>query len=571
MSGNGHNLPDGVEGEKTLLSLWGKVKYFWEKKSGIVGLIELYLVGVLWGIGTIIAKIFFQSGFNALQVAFIRTFVGALGLLALILAIKRPDLLKVKKDKWLLLMNGASYALMYFAFLVAINISVAHGTILLIAAPIFVAILSPIFLEEELHKNTIYAVIFTVIGIGFLILSSVKFEGNVSATKMLFSDLMGITAGFFAAFYIMSGRKLKRSYEPLSVSFWSMAVASFLFALPFIFVKPPSPHMFNTQLVLWALFLGFVINGLGTYLNMDGVRKVIAQRAVIIQMILDPLVSIVLAWLIFGEKHGISVFIGGIFMVIGLYIATREEAAVHLAVEKLDIDPDAKKILLAIKQLGSASIYKLAEETGLPEDVVSEKIKFLLDQGYLVKREESATQYWEKVLEEEKSLIDKVKAEINPDELQKLVETLAEARVIFIGEKTVGLNFPKILTSYFKSVGIASAAIPSNNAEALKAVIKNMTGKDVLFLTDYVIHEKVLDFMIEYAKKVGAKVVVVADNFTEKAVMGKADVMLKVYTQKLGLPVSLVPFHAVLDAIVIGVAVQKRKLIQRVSSQGGGK
>ncbi|GEM_PF-4577236 len=552
-------------------TLWGKLKYFWEKKSGIVGLIELYLVGIFWGLGTIIAKIFFFAGFNELQVAFIRTFVGALGLLALILVMKRLDLLKLHRDKWLLLMNGASYALMYYAFLVAIKISVAHGTILLIAAPIFVAVLSPIFLEEELHRNTIYAVIFTIIGIAFLILSSVKFERDVSTTKMLFSDLMGITAGFFAAFYIMSGRKLKRSYEPLSVSFWSMAVASVLFAIPFLFTSPPTPKMFNAKLVFWALFMGFGINGLGTYLNMDGVRKVIAQRAVIIQMILDPLVSIILAWILFHEKHSISVFIGGIFMVIGLYIATKEEAAVHLAVEKLDIDPDAKKILLAIKQLGSASIYRLAEETGLPEDVVSEKIKFLLEQGYLVKREEGILRYWEKILEEEKALIDKVKESLDNEEFQKAVELLANARVIFVGEKSVGLNFSKILTSYFKSAGVPSIAVPAHNTEALLSVIRNMRKKDVLFITDYVFHEKTLDLMIDHARKIGAKIVIVADNFTAKAVKDRADIVLKVQTKKLGLPVSLVPIHVVIDSLVVGVAIQKRKLIQRVASQGGGK
>ncbi len=565
MATNGESGADNVAGGLPD-SLWGKLVYFWEKQSGIVGLIELYLVGILWGVGTIIAKLFFFAGFNALQVAFIRAFVGAIGLFALIVILKKLDSLKPRKDLWLLIMNGVSYAFMYFAFLLAIKISVAHGTILLIAAPIFVAILSPIFLEENLHRNTIYAVIFTVIGIAFLILSSVSHEGSISATKMLFSDLMGISAGFFAAFYIMSGRKLKRSYEPLSISFWSMAVASILFAIPFIFSKfPKTETLLRGDLIFWALFMGFVINGLGTYLNMDGVRKVIAQRAVIIQMILDPLVSILLAWVFFNEVPHLGVFIGGIFMVIGLFIATKEEAAVHLEVEKLNIDPDAKRILLAIKQLGSASVYRIAEETGLPDEVISEKIKFLLEKGYLVKREDVG-RYWEKIYEEEKALIDKTKEKLDPEVLEKIVKELANAQVVFVGEKTVGLNFSRIIPSYLKSAGVVSVAVPITNHEAMTSVLRSMKKGDVLLITDYVFHEKSLDVMIAYAKRLGVKTIAIADGFTIKSVDGKVDLILEVETKKLGLPISLVPLLATIDAIVIGVAIHKRKLIQKVAA-----
>ncbi len=77
--------------------------------------------------------------------------------------------------------------------------------------------------------------------------------------------------------------------------------------------------------------------------------------------------------------------------------------------------------------------------------------------------------------------------------------------------------------------------------------------------------------MIDHARKIGAKIVIVADNFTAKAVKDRADVVLEVQTKKLGLPVSLVPIHVALDSLVVGVAIQKRKLIQRVASQGGGK
>lgn len=545
------------------------VKGFIEKHSGIVGLIELYSVGILWGLGTIVAKLFLRAGFSELQVAFLRASLGAVSLLALIAILKKMASLKPHRDIWLLIFNGVSYALMYFAHLMAINISVAHGTIHLIAAPIFVAILSPIFLQEELQKKTIYAVIFTIIGISFLIASSMGGEAAIPAHKMLFSDLMGITAGFFAAFYIMSGRKLKRSYDALAISFWSMLVASILFGAPLIVFGFPSFASFDSSLIFGALFMGVGINGVGVYLNMDGVRRVVAQRAVIIQMILDPLVSIFLAWLFWGETPTLLVITGAMFMVSALYIATKEEAAIHLAVEKLPVDAESKRILLAIKQLGSASISRLEEETGLPADLISEKIKELVEKGYLIKREEGILKYWERVIEEEKKTLDNLKSKIVPEKIDEAVLTISNSRVIYLCEKNLGLNFSNILKSYFQSAGVVATIVPPDPEHA-KLVLRSMMRKDVLFVVDYVFHEKIIDLEIEIAKRRGAKIVAVADNFTQNYIKNKVDILLNVELKRLGLPISLVPLMAMLDSIVLGVAIQKRRIVERVSPKGGG-
>jgi drug/metabolite transporter (DMT)-like permease len=194
--------------------------------------LQILAAGVLWGtMGLFIHGVTETYGFTSMQIVFTRAIFSA-ALLALVLLARGRALFKIKlRDFWLFLGTGlASIVFFNFCYFRAIMLtSMAVAAALLYTAPIFVGLMSRIIFREALTPRKIFAMALAFAGCA-LTTGVVGNLGGVSVSGVLY----GAGAGFGYALYSIFGRfALTRGYKPLTISFYTFAVAAVCVA-PFV-------------------------------------------------------------------------------------------------------------------------------------------------------------------------------------------------------------------------------------------------------------------------------------------------------------------------------------------------
>ncbi|WP_296101630.1 DMT family transporter [uncultured Agrobacterium sp.] len=185
-----------------------------------------------------------------------------------------------------------------------------------LAAPIYVAALSPFLLGEKVGWRR-----WTAIGIGFVgVLIALK-PSSASLTSAAFFSILG-SAAF--AFMMLSGRQLRNTPDTV-LAFWQIIGAG-LAGIVAILVTPSGwiPIQSGFDLSLLAL-LGIV--AMTAHVLVNRALK-LADAATVAPLQYTLLLwAVIFGWLIFGDVPQISIVIGaGLIVLSGLYIFFRENA-----------------------------------------------------------------------------------------------------------------------------------------------------------------------------------------------------------------------------------------------------
>jgi len=185
-----------------------------------------------------------------------------------------------------------------------------------LAAPIYVAALSPFLLGEKVGWRR-----WTAIGIGFVgVLIALK-PSSASLTSAAFFSILG-SAAF--AFMMLSGRQLRNTPDTV-LAFWQIIGAG-LAGVVAILVTPSGwiPIQSGLDLSLLAL-LGIV--AMTAHVLVNRALK-LADAATVAPLQYTLLLwAVIFGWLIFGDVPQLSIVIGaGLIVLSGLYIFFRENA-----------------------------------------------------------------------------------------------------------------------------------------------------------------------------------------------------------------------------------------------------
>lgn len=266
------------------------------------GLVFIVIAATLWGtVGVATKAIYGLAATNALSIGFFRLAIATPALLLTCWGVlgKRAFVV-ARRDLGLMLLIGvamAFYQVCYFAAIAQVGVAVAV-LVALCSAPVMVALLSVGLLGERLTLSLLVALGCALGGTGLLVGGQ---DGGAGGQYTLLGVLLAFGAGFGYAIIALCSRSLAARYHPLqpiAIGFGAGAV----FLLPFALA---------TGLVVaypwqgWALLLhlGLVPTALAYALFLHGMRSTTATAASIVTL-LEPLVSTILAWLLFGERLG---------------------------------------------------------------------------------------------------------------------------------------------------------------------------------------------------------------------------------------------------------------------------
>lgn len=206
----------------------------------------------------------------------------------------------------LLILGPLSLINSYSFFYSYKNTTFANAVLTHYTAPIFVALLAPIFLKERLTLRLAIAVIISTSGLWIMLNISAMDLINLilAGDKNTRGIIAGLISGIAYAFIVITFRIFSQNYHPLVLTF-SQNIVIALLLLPFFSLNESVSHG------LWAVaIMGVVHSTIAPILYFKGMKAVTANRAAILGY-LEPVCAILLGFIFFNEVIGLRTFIGG--------------------------------------------------------------------------------------------------------------------------------------------------------------------------------------------------------------------------------------------------------------------
>lgn len=240
---------------------------------------------------------------------FLRIFIGLIFLSVVIPFMDKKVFIQPRRDLWEYFILGILLAIMLSSFNFAnLNAPIQNVILISFSAPIFVLFFARIIVKEKITKEKIFSLI--IAGIGMFIIN--PFSSGQYFVGHSYALLNAVSAGLFIT--LMRKASLKHTIGDL---FWIFLFAS-LVLLPFA-INSGFSGMSNN---FWnLLFLGIISTGIAYLFQNLALMHMEAELVSMIQLIIVPIISILLAIIILDESINFRIIIGGAILIFsGIYL-----------------------------------------------------------------------------------------------------------------------------------------------------------------------------------------------------------------------------------------------------------
>ena len=255
--------------------------------------------------GLIVANISLGSA----EIVLMRTFLGSLFLLAVVLVKRSFSFADLKADLVPATMGGAALGLNWVLLFSAYrSAGVGLSTLTYYCGPIIVLALSPVLFREKLTWNKLLAIAAVAVGM-FCITGDIE-PGSDVQTGILF----GGGAALLYASLIVANKRVKR-LSGLNCAMYELIVAFFVVLIYLLASNVKLPVVPAAEDIVWVLVIGLVNTGLAYYLYFSSLQKLPGQTVALVCYI-DPLTALLVSGAFLGEKL-LGVQIAGAVLILG--------------------------------------------------------------------------------------------------------------------------------------------------------------------------------------------------------------------------------------------------------------
>jgi drug/metabolite transporter (DMT)-like permease len=307
------------------------VQLLWKYNPGsmnrkLVGAyIEVAFAVVVWGASFIFTKIALRD-LQPVTVVWLRFTVGVV-ILGLAAAARR-QLTPPSKSEWLYFMLLGFLGITFHQWLQSTGLQTVQASTtawVVATSPIFIAIFSLLFLHEKLNWMQLMGIIMALVGV-LLVVSNGKPRSIITGQFGTVGDiLILISAVNWAVFSILSTSGLKR-YQPTQMMFYVMAIGWFFTTILFLLGK----GMSDVGNITWSstlgiAFLGIFCSGLAYIAWYDALHTLTATQTGAFLNI-EPLVAVLVAWVILGESIVVITLLGGVIILFGIRLVKKSNS-----------------------------------------------------------------------------------------------------------------------------------------------------------------------------------------------------------------------------------------------------
>lgn len=277
---------------------------------------------------------FAQQEAPSLVIAALRLTIASLLIAPIAIIRHKDELLALTRNELILgLLSGFFLALHFATWISSLEYtSVASSVVLVSTGPIWVALLSPFFLHESLSKKIFWGLLLATAGGSVIALSdSCVWQSRLICpsfsillnSNSLQGNLLALTGAIAVTGYLLIGRRLRARISLIPYIFMVYSMASIVL-IAFMLIARQSPFGFPRATYGWIFLLALIpqILGHSTY---NWVLRFLPATLVAVLTLGEPIGSASLAYFILHESPGIIKLIGLIFILAGIYLASRVE------------------------------------------------------------------------------------------------------------------------------------------------------------------------------------------------------------------------------------------------------
>ncbi|MDC0204263.1 DMT family transporter [Flavobacteriales bacterium] len=273
--------------------------------------ISLHLMVVILGITGILGKLI---TLNAIHLVWYRMLIAFIALL-LFLAYKKQLFAISKKDFFGLLAVGSLVTIHWLCFFQSIKVStVSVAVVCLATSSLFSALIEPFLFKRKL---LVYEVI-----MGIVVIAALAYVLDAEI-QYLDGYIYGILAAFLGTLFTLFNAKYINKVDAAQITMIEMLAGVIIISSIFLFKQDFS--IFNTTVIISDLTYLIILGTLCTaivFVLMTEIMRYITPFSLIMAINLEPIYSILLALIIFGESElmSTSFYIGSSIIIAVVYL-----------------------------------------------------------------------------------------------------------------------------------------------------------------------------------------------------------------------------------------------------------
>ncbi|RBP25574.1 MULTISPECIES: DMT family transporter [Bacillus] len=277
-------------------------------KFTLLILLTTFLMGSSFAVGKI-----GLSYSSPLLLAALRFTLAGLIMAAIVIMLKRPH--PTSKGQWIKMFIIGTFqtaGVMGCIFLSLRTITASESSILTFTNPLLVVVFSTVFLQARYKLYQWIGVLLGLVGVGITMGAQIEFKIGI---------LFGIFSAVFWAISTLLVKKWGSSFDTWVLSAYQMFFGGLLLLLAsFILEKPVFTLSANSLFsLLWLSIMSSIVQfAVWYYLLQKGDPGKTSAF-----LFLAPFFGVLSGWLLLGEKLYPSIIIGGLFIIIGIYLVNR--------------------------------------------------------------------------------------------------------------------------------------------------------------------------------------------------------------------------------------------------------
>jgi len=243
----------------------------------------------------------------------------------------RQDILGyTKKQVLLIMLSGIFLALHFATWITSLEYTtVASSVVLVTTVPLWVAIISSVFLKEKPGFLLIIGLFVALIGGVIVSMSMLCYvDGTVNCSgyseffqgRYFYGNLLALAGAWAASIYMVIGRKVRATVAVVPYAFTVYGFSAIILLVTSI-VLGLNLTGYSNETYLWLIALAFFpqVIGHSTYNWALGYLPVTYVAVVLLG---EPIGASILALLFLGEIPSIFEIIGGVLILAGIYLAS---------------------------------------------------------------------------------------------------------------------------------------------------------------------------------------------------------------------------------------------------------
>jgi len=189
------------------------------------------------------------------------------------------------------------------------------------SGPVILYAIAMLFLLEKFNLKKFYGMFIALGGVLLIVLAPIILNGTVVHHQQAIGNLLIFGATIFWVIHSFLIKKLSRTIGVLQISIVVFVTGALSF-LPFTFGEMQSWTVEEVTVRGWfALLFGIFFISLGAYTLIHYALTKIAASDVGMFTYMDPVVALLIAWPLLGEKPDVFYFLGSLLVFGGIYLA----------------------------------------------------------------------------------------------------------------------------------------------------------------------------------------------------------------------------------------------------------